>query len=134
MEKINLSVLFVEDDKLTREYVHKMLDLTVKEHHVASDGKEAVNMIVNEKYLPDVIITDLKMPGVNGLDLISLVEKIENYHPKILLITGHSEIETIQELLQSYNIEVFQKPIDFRDIINCLKNIRNGWSIYGRKI
>ena len=124
MNKIDTSVMYVEDDKISREYAEKMLKITVNDYQMAENGKIALNKILEENYLPEFIITDLKMPEVNGLDLVSFIKKVNNYHPKIIVITGHSEIPTIMEMLKDDIIKIFQKPIDFRDILNTIKDVK----------
>lgn len=124
MEKINTSVMYVEDDRISREYAEKMLRITVEDYQMAENGKQALAKILDENYLPEFIITDLKMPEINGLDLVAFIKKVNNYHPKIIVITGHSEIPTIMEMLKNDIIKIFQKPIDFRDILNTIKEVK----------
>lgn len=124
MEKINTSVMYVEDDRISREYAEKMLRITVENYQVAENGKEALAKVLDENYLPEFIITDLKMPEINGLDLVAFIKKVNNYHPKIIVITGHSEIPTIMEMLKDDIIKIFQKPIDFREILNTIKEAK----------
>lgn len=124
MEKINTSVMYVEDDRISREYAEKMLRITVEDYQMAENGKQALAKILDENYLPEFIITDLKMPEINGLDLVAFIKKVNNYHPKIIVITGHSEIPTIMEMLKDDIIKIFQKPIDFRDILNTIKEVK----------
>ncbi len=124
MNKIDTSVLYVEDDNLSRSYAEKMLSITVEKFEVAHNGKEALEKILSENFLPEYIITDLKMPDMNGLDMIAMIKKIKSYNPKIIVITGHSEIDTLDDILKNEIVEIFQKPIDFAEILKCIKETK----------
>lgn len=122
MNKINTSVLYVEDDNISRVYAEKMLSITVDSYKTAENGKDAIEKILEEDFLPEFIITDLRMPDMNGFDIISTIKKIKEYNPKIIVITGHSDIDEIKDILKDEIIGIFQKPLDFSDILKCIKS------------
>ena len=69
----NYSVLYAEDDAGVRKNVFELLSLLFKEVYLACDGQEAYELFLTNK--PDLIITDIKMPLIDGLSLIDTVRK-----------------------------------------------------------
>jgi YesN/AraC family two-component response regulator len=85
----------------------------------ASSANEALNILASQKI--DVIITDYKMPGVDGLELLSIIK--EKYpDTKRILLTGQSEnevFESAKDIAHSY----LSKPCPVSDIINAIEII-----------
>lgn len=69
----------------------------------------------------DVIILDLEMPGLNGLDLISYLQKIELYFP-IILLTGNMELFYDTSGLHRYIFDVHFKPAEYKKIVTSVKD------------
>ena len=89
------NLLIAEDEKYLREKVTKNVDW---EGHgytvfVASDGEEALEMIRSQPI--DILVTDIRMPGMDGLELTAEAKAI-NPDLKIIVISGHAEFELAQ--------------------------------------
>ena len=82
-------VLYVEDDTLTVEFTKRLIQKDVKEIFVANNGKEGLQMYQDEK--PDIIITDIEMPVMNGIDMIKEVRKKSSTKPIIILTAYEDE-------------------------------------------
>ena len=89
-----LSLLYVEDDDNTREELEYFLRNKVKELYVAKNGQEGLEFF--EKYQPDLIITDIQMPVMDGLELIKQISKYNNYINCIIL-SGHDDFAYAKE-------------------------------------
>lgn len=95
----------------------------------ATDGIEAYNMIIELK--PEIIITDIRMPGINGLELI---EKVRNNLPQSLfiIISGYDDFEYLQKALRIGVFDYILKPIDSADLekilIRAIKRIKENSS------
>jgi len=116
----NLSVLFVEDDvEVSQQYV-RMLKKIVKTVHVAYDGLEGLTAY--NDYKPDIIISDISMPYLSGLDLVQKIRETDN-KTKIILLSAYSEKEkllsAIKLRLESYLI----KPVGKEDLKNAIHTI-----------
>jgi DNA-binding response OmpR family regulator len=111
------SVLFVEDDMITRTEIGGMLGVIFNEVYTASNGEEA--MYIYEDESPDIILSDIKMPKLDG---ISLITKIRNsdYKTPIVLMTSFAEHDL---LLNAANLSVdgyLIKPVELEKLVFTL--------------
>lgn len=105
----NKSVLFAEDDNITRNQMSEVLEMIFHKVHTASDGEEAYRRYEDES--PDVIITDIRMPKKDGLSLVKQIRQ-NDYDTPIILLTSFAEQEL---LLNAANLSIdgyLVKPID----------------------
>jgi two-component system response regulator YesN len=86
----------------------------------ASDGELAYTQIRQKK--PDIIITDIKMPFMNGLELSRLVKR-DNPEVKIIILSGYGEFEYAKEAINIGIEEYLLKPINAEDLLNTVKRI-----------
>jgi len=87
----------------------------------AADGEEAVELV--ERHLPDLLITDIKMPVLGGLEL---VERLRRTNPelRILIVSGYSEFEYAQRAIELGVDDYVLKPIDVEKLREILRRIR----------
>ena len=118
------SVLVVEDDRFTREALKELLRAYDFRVQLASNGVEALQLLENMDLI-DLVISDIVMPKMGGLDLYKALEK--DYPAiKVLLITGHPIEEESHLRLEKGNIHWLQKPFtahEFKEIIAELLEI-----------
>ena len=119
----DFTILFVEDSKALQKQVVLFLGKFFKEVYVASDGVEGVELYKEHK--PDLILTDLTMPRMNGHDMIREIKKLDA-DVEIIILSAHSDPDT---LMTSFHIGVsdfIQKPITAPKMITvCLKVLLN---------
>jgi len=105
-----LKLLYAEDEQQTRKdhiaYIQSRYDLTVYE---ADDGVEALD--IYKKHKPDIVLTDITMPNMCGLELAKEIRKI-SHHTKIIILTAHSEQDKLMQAFDSNVINYLIKPID----------------------
>lgn len=102
------SILLAEDEDKLRASFKKVLLLYVDDVYTASNGEEALKLY--KKYNPDILITDLKMPKLSGLDLIKLIRK-ENEHLPIIVTSAYTDQNFLLESIKLSLIEYVVKPI-----------------------
>lgn len=106
-------ILVVDDEPLIRESLYEIL--RIEGYHVlmAPGGQEAMQLI--EKNCFDIVVTDFKLPGMSGMDLLSAIRKD---HPKIevIMITGYGSIETAVEAMKKGAYDYITKPINDGEI------------------
>lgn len=109
-------ILIVDDEKNTREGLRWALDSTTCEISLAADGEEASRMLAASAF--DLVITDLKMPRMDGMELLNLIIK---KHPKtiVIVLTGHATVETAVEAIKKGAYDYIEKPINI-DELNML--------------
>ena len=88
-------ILVVDDEELQRNIVKTILDDEGYETYTASSGEEA--LITVNKYNPDVILTDLRMEGMDGIELLRKI-KTENPETEVIMITGYATLESAVEI------------------------------------
>jgi DNA-binding response OmpR family regulator len=109
----NLRILYVEDDEATREALSKFLSRRVGKVYAASDGEEGVRKFL--EYRPNLLIVDLIMPGMSGLEMISEVRN-QDKECRILITSTVNEINTVLEAVDMGIDHYIVKPIDMEDL------------------
>jgi len=104
----NSSLLLAEDEENLRDSFAKVLLLYVGKVYTAADGEEAF-LLYKEKH-PDIIITDVKMPKLNGVDLIKRIRK-ENQEIPIIVTSAYTDKDFLLESIKLLLIEYTIKPI-----------------------
>jgi len=117
-------LLLVEDDEDLLKYSKSKLQ-NKYQIFTASDGKSALKKI--NKYMPDIVVTDISMPKMNGRQLcMNLKSNINTCHIPVILLTGLSSKENVILGLESGADEYIAKPIEFdvliKKIVSLLKN------------
>ncbi|MEA3354002.1 MAG: EAL domain-containing protein, partial [Campylobacterota bacterium] len=112
-----LKVLYVEDNKEARESTYETLSEFFDNITIAIDGKDGLEKFKESKF--DIVITDINMPKMNGIDMIRTIREEDQSIP-ILIISAYSEsgyfIETIKLGVEGYLL----KPIDLKQFINMI--------------
>ena len=103
-----LTLLYVEDDKDMQKYMKQLVSDEVKEFYQAYDGAEGF-CIFNEKR-PDIILSDINMPSLNGLEMSKKIRDIV-HDQIIILLTSLDDIETLKELIDLNINSYINKPI-----------------------
>jgi two-component system response regulator VanR len=119
-----LSILFAEDDKNIRDNIVVSLELLFKNVYQASDGFEAYTQYINNK--PDIILTDIAMPGKDGLSFISKVRE-NNISIPIVILTAQNSEKVIIEAANKQIDGFIVKPINLNKLLEkmevCIKKI-----------
>ncbi len=105
----DITILFVDDEEDFRNTLASAFGRKGYKVLTASNGKEAFNIIQNQKI--DVVVSDIKMPGGDGLELLARTKEDHLGTPIILLVTGFSEI-TSEEAHDKGAEALFSKPLD----------------------
>ncbi|MFA6191725.1 MAG: response regulator [Sulfurimonas sp.] len=113
-----VSVLLVDDDNDVRARVYDILLLFFPTVFSAKDGKEALKIYKQRRV--DIIITDLTMPKMNGIELIKAVRSI-NPKQKIIVMSAHTETDIIIESIQSGIDGYLLKPLNTNQIFETIK-------------
>lgn len=118
-----IKVFLVEDEMVIRRGIKNSIDWE-KEGYIfcgeASDGELAYPMIIKEK--PDILITDIRMPFMDGLELCKLVKK-ELPNIKILILSGYDEFDYAKEAIRLGVTEYLLKPIASGKLLEALNGV-----------
>jgi len=110
MNAANMSIqriLVVDDDALSREFLVEAVSALGYEPIAARSGAEALERIASDK--PDLVLTDLRMPGMNGVELVQRLQSEARGLPSVL-ITAHGTIELAVQAMKDGASDVLLKP------------------------
>lgn len=111
------SVLYVEDEIETRQVIEKILSKTCKEVFLASDGVEGLEVYKDKQ--PDIILSDIVMPHMNGIEMS---KKIKEINPKqlVALFTAYNEPEFKSQASELKIDSYIMKPFDDKQFFDAL--------------
>ena len=115
------NVFIVDDEVIVREGIRSKIDWDSTEFSLAgeaADGEIALSMIQDIK--PDILITDIKMPFMDGLELARMVKKIQPWI-RIIILSGHDEFEYAKKAISIGIDDYLLKPFTAEDIITSLR-------------
>ncbi|RJQ50616.1 MAG: sigma-54-dependent Fis family transcriptional regulator [Nitrospiraceae bacterium] len=102
-------ILVVDDEPLQRDILKTILDSEGYETHTAASGKEALSIIENTH--PDVILSDLRMEGMDGIELLDAIPR-KPFEPSIIIITAHGTISSAVEAVRKGAFDYLTKPLN----------------------
>lgn len=119
------SILLVEDEKMIRYGIYVMLEnsgVPYKKITECRNGKEAVECLKKENY--DLVLTDIKMPIMGGLELAEWIENNmeQEKQPMIIAISGYAEFEYARGMMQHHALNYLLKPVDREELAKVLWN------------
>lgn len=114
----DFKILFVEDEVKIREHIANSLAYMVKEVKQASNGEEALQVM--QSFSPDIIITDLEMPKMGGVEFIQKVRQNDK-NILIVVVTAHTNSEYLLELIDMHIEHFIVKPINFEKLFEVLQ-------------
>jgi len=125
------SILLAEDDINIRESFKKVLLLYVDTVYEAANGEEAYELYATHK--PDILITDIKMPKKNGLELIKEIRQ-SNKNIPIVVTSAYADQDFLLESIKLSLVEYLIKPIKESDLNEVLMQCAEGLSNFSKSI
>ncbi|WP_452227166.1 response regulator [Lacinutrix cladophorae] len=127
-----LKILLIEDDMIEIMKLNRTISTLKLDHKIieANNGEEALEILEQKDNLPDVILLDLNMPKINGIEFLSILKKddVLKYIPTIILTTSNNQ----KDLLECYKIGVagyILKPLKYEDYVSKIEKLLAYWSI-----
>lgn len=114
-------ILIVDDERMIRLGIERTIDwknLNIGEVYTASSAREAMEMINQHK--PDILITDISMTEMSGLDLVESIRKRE-ISMRIIILTGYDRFEYARQALQLQVHDFLLKPIDEQELTESIR-------------
>jgi len=125
------TVLLVDDEDKVRTIFKKTLEMYVKCVYEASDGDEALQLY--NTYKPSIVISDIKMPLLDGASFIEILRKIDTSIP-IVVISAYSESDVLLKLVSLKLTNYLIKPVGYSDLQNllvqCAKELDEKGTVY----
>ena len=127
-----LKILLIEDDMIEVMKLNRTISTLQLEHEIteANDGQEALNILQKKTDLPDIILLDLNMPKINGIEFLNILkaDDVLKYIPTIILTTSNNQ----KDLLECYKIGIagyILKPLKYEDYILKIEKLLAYWRI-----
>ena len=125
----NIKILYVEDDEVARENGIEYLQNFFEQIYEASDAIKALQLY--EKYQPDIIITDIQMPKLNGLEFVKRIRQ-KDKKTQIIIITAFCDKDYLLKAIELGLVKYLVKPVcekEFEEaLFLCVNSLQNNES------
>lgn len=116
-----VKVIVVDDEYLAREGMKKTIDWSKYGCMLcgeAEDGYKGIELA--KKIRPDIVITDIKMPGIDGIHMTQKIKE-ELPHCKFIIITGYDDFEYARGAVKVNAVDFLLKPVEESELINAIE-------------
>jgi DNA-binding NtrC family response regulator len=117
-----MKILIIDDEKAIRRALREILEFEDCNVDEAENGKEGIEKLQKNEY--DLIFCDIKMPVMDGIDVLSNAMKL-NIETPIIMISGHGNIETAVQAIKDGAFDFIEKPLDLNRILVTLRNAKD---------
>ncbi len=114
-------ILIIDDERSIRRALREILEFEEYDVFEAENGREGLDLLKANQY--DLVFCDIKMPLLDGMEVLEAVKKTENETP-FIMISGHGTIETAVEAIRKGAFDFIEKPLDLNRILVTLRNAK----------
>ncbi|MGD9141024.1 MAG: response regulator [bacterium] len=115
-------ILVVDDQEIVRDFFKDVAECLGEEVETAEDGDVAIDICRNRHF--DITFVDMRMPHMNGLDTCKAILSLDP-HARVVVMTGYTEEQMIDEALHSGAIAKIYKPFDIDMVVRLIRGSRN---------
>lgn len=127
-----LNILLIEDDMIEVMKLNRTISTLKLNHRLieANNGEEALKILEKKDELPDIILLDLNMPKISGIEFLTILKKdnVLKYLPTIILTTSNNQ----KDLLECYRLGIagyVLKPLKYEEYTSKIEKLLAYWSI-----
>jgi len=127
-----LNILLIEDDTIEAMKFNRTISSLKLEHNVteANNGEDALKILQKKDELPDIILLDLNMPKINGVEFLNILKNDDTLRhiPTVILTTSNNQ----KDLLECYKIGIagyVLKPLKYETYVSKIEKLLAYWSI-----
>lgn len=127
-----LNILFIEDDEIEVMKLNRALGSMSVKHQIlgAENGEKALELLNSKDQQPDIILLDLNMPRMNGIEFLQILKDHENFQfiPTIILTTSNNR----RDVMQCFKMGIagyIIKPLKYDDYVIKIKSLFDYWSM-----
>src|SRR3989337_4170754 len=117
-----MKILIVDDEKNIRSSLSRFFDLHGNTVSVAESGSESLDQLRKQAF--DCMLLDLKLPDLDGIQVLEKVREIDPYLP-VILLTAHGSTARAVEAIKKGAFDFFEKPADEDKLLIAVKNASN---------
>jgi C4-dicarboxylate-specific signal transduction histidine kinase len=122
VDKLDISVLFVEDEELLRAIYQRILHKMVDRLYIAENGKAGLEAF--EKHKPDLVITDIMMPVMDGLEMVEKIRETDKT-VKLVILSAYGEAEYFMEAIKVGVNHFLLKPVETKKLTGLVEELSN---------
>ena len=115
-------ILIIDDERAIRRALREILEFEDFEVEEAENGREGLEKAKSESY--DIIFCDIKMPEMDGMEVLDGLLKAEVDSP-VIMISGHGNIETAVQAIKKGAFDFIEKPLDLNRILVTIRNAKD---------
>jgi sigma-B regulation protein RsbU (phosphoserine phosphatase) len=116
---LEVSILYVEDEPLTRAVFARILERKVRKLFQAENGEEGLELF--KKHRPDIVISDVRMPILDGIEMSRKIKSMDN-NVKIILTTAHSDASVLLNSIDAGIDKYILKPVDVDVLFSAMES------------
>jgi len=113
-----MRILIIDDEPQILSFLRNLFELEGWDVHEASSGAEGIEKIEREHY--DVILSDLKMPGADGIEVLRTAKKIQS-DAEVVLMTGYGTVDSAIEAMRSGAFHFLMKPFRAEEVLHLVR-------------
>ncbi len=115
-----MKILVIDDEKPTLSMFKLFLDAYGYDVHVAENGEQGLDLF--NEISPDIVFTDIKMPGIDGLEVLRQI-RTKDMDAQVIIITGHGDLEKAIEALDLDASDFINKPVERQALNSALSRV-----------
>lgn len=118
----DINILYVEDDEFIREQTSTLLSVVFNKVHTAEDGKDGIekfNLLADEIH---VIVTDINMPKISGIDMSKTIKSSIKKDIPIIAVSAYSQEDHILQDIADLFTFYLRKPTQIKDLIKSIED------------
>lgn len=112
-------ILVIDDERSIRSTLKDILEYEKYELDLAEDGHQGIDLIRKNEY--DVVLCDIKMPGMDGIEALEKIHILSPDSP-VIMISGHGNIDTAVESIKKGAYDYIEKPLDLNRLLITIRN------------
>ena len=116
-----MKILVVDDEEYICEILHEFLSLQGYQVDTAVNGEDALKKYEADR--PEVVLLDIRMPGMGGVDILRRIKEIDS-RPGVVMLSAFGDEETVNEVLQMGADYYLQKPVEFEHLMKILTSLQ----------
>ncbi|MCP3921480.1 MAG: response regulator [Desulfobacterales bacterium] len=120
MSDNNIKILLIDDEEEFVSTLAQRLEFRGYKAHAVNDGQSGIDLLDNESF--DIVILDLMMHGLNGIETLKLIKNTQPNLP-VILLTGHGSTKAGMEGMRLGAADYLMKPLDIKDLIDRISTV-----------
>ena len=116
-----MRILIIDDEKSIRNTLREILEYEGNEIVLAENGEQGLSFLEKGKVQIDAVLCDIKMPGIDGIEVLEKIQEME-FDAPVIMISGHGNIDTAVECIKKGAYDFIEKPLDLNRILITLRN------------